>query len=49
MIITPAASDDEGEIELDVMDHVDGLMELATQAGIEWETQFRKATSSKRK
>ncbi len=28
-----AASDDEGEIQLDVMDCVDGLMEFATQAG----------------
>ena len=30
---SPAASDDEGEIQLDVMDCVDGLMEFAAQAG----------------
>ena len=34
---SPAASDDEGEIQLDVMDCVDGLMEFATQAGTEWD------------
>ena len=34
---SPAASDDEGEIQWDVMDCVDGLMEFATQAGTEWE------------
>jgi hypothetical protein len=27
----------EGEIQLDVMDCVDGLMEFATQAGTEWD------------
>ena len=34
---SPAASDDEGEIQLDVRDCVDGLMKFATQAGTEWD------------
>jgi len=37
LIISPAASDDEGEIQLDVKDCVDGLMEFATQSGTEWD------------
>ena len=37
MIISPAASDDEGEIQLDVMGCVDRIMEFATQAGTEWD------------
>jgi hypothetical protein len=38
---SPTASDDEGEIQLDVMDCVDGLMEFSTQAGTEWDNTIQ--------
>ena len=38
---SPSASDDEGEIQLDVMDCVDGLMEFTTQAGTEWDNTIQ--------